>query len=201
MPAVWEQRFAEYVRRLLSLRESTALEALPDLMPVLPVLDPGAPENKLLRRERRFGQAMTQAASGAGNYGHVMLDVPATAGNVIAVVDFCRAVQGTGPFRATLTFAASGATLSGKNLDLRGGPTGAFTGAQSQAKYRADFSASLNGSFFWRWTNNQDAPPPVVLGPNTFLQVQNETANELFTLAFSWYERTVDPAELSPTGV
>jgi hypothetical protein len=49
MASFWEARFAEMVAHLLGTRETHALEPLPDLMPVLPVLDPNDAETRLTR--------------------------------------------------------------------------------------------------------------------------------------------------------
>lgn len=67
MAAVWEQRFATMVARALSLRESTSLEAIADLMPVFPVIDPADPDMRLIRGERRWGCWVPSAAVAAQN--------------------------------------------------------------------------------------------------------------------------------------
>jgi hypothetical protein len=60
--AVWEQRFAALVRKVAALRESTSLELLPDLMPVLSVLDPSAAEQLVIRGERLCMSLFTSPA-------------------------------------------------------------------------------------------------------------------------------------------
>lgn len=213
MPQVTEQRFMEYVRRLLSLRESTALEALPDLMPVLPVVDPAAGEMALNRRERRWGGSFTQAAGGAGQFGQSFLTNPAGSG-VLCVVDAFAGYTGgaaSGVAAAYITTAAAG-SLSGKALDTRGvEPVASFLSLPSICQRGVNLTATPpSSSAFWRWP----CPPlvavvtptsptvhriPIVLRPGTTLVLGNETANEAFTGMFIWRERpTVD--ELNPTG-
>lgn len=65
MASIWEQRFADFVARVTGLRESTALELIPDLMPVLPVVNPEHADLHLARGERpvSFAFDVTSAAA------------------------------------------------------------------------------------------------------------------------------------------
>lgn len=61
----FEHRFAEALRKILGLRESTALDVLPDIMPVLPCLDADDPAQALPRGERLFTGGALGTAAGA----------------------------------------------------------------------------------------------------------------------------------------
>ncbi|HET8542497.1 MAG TPA: hypothetical protein VFL83_21665 [Anaeromyxobacter sp.] len=67
MPAVWEGRFAEYLKRVFGLREGTSNQLLPDLMPTAPTLDAAACELLRARDELLAHGTVDVAAGGAGN--------------------------------------------------------------------------------------------------------------------------------------
>ena len=82
MASVWEGRFAGFLKRVAALRESTSLELLPDLMPVLPVIEARAAEMHRWRDERLFAVRETGGGGGAGTFdthsfspppGHLMI--------------------------------------------------------------------------------------------------------------------------------
>jgi hypothetical protein len=196
-----DQRFAEYIRRVMGLREATSLHLIEDLMPVVPVLDPTAPEHALARRERRYAFSTTQAAPGVGNFAHVILEVPTSHPNALVVVERVYVMLGGGPFRMTLQVGLTGGGSLAQNLDLRGGPSGAFSGPRSMAQFIAGFTAALLGNFHWRSLITPVVDhPPVVLTAGTSLRVANETANDALTVAMVFRERAVNSDELNPTG-
>jgi hypothetical protein len=203
MAQVWEQRFAEAVRRLGALRESTALELLPDLMPVLPVLNAAAPELALLRRERLASGFAANSAS-VGNFGVCAVSNPAGS-RVLMCIDEVW-VWGTANVNVSwgIFLAASGLTLGARShLDTRGitlatvPPSGEVRGDVA-----AGIPAGLNAGRLSLPASASQArlPGPFILAPDSSLVAASNTANNFFMLHAIWRERVVDPAELNPTG-
>lgn len=84
MASVWEHRWSELVARVTGLRESTSLELLPDLMPVLQVLDPSEPELHLYRGERLCVGRVSVVAV-AAQYSYFTVWNPVASGALVIV--------------------------------------------------------------------------------------------------------------------
>lgn len=112
MGSAWESRFAELVRRLTGARESTALEVLPDLMPVLDVLSP-LPEVAIHRDEDLFSVALSRTAA-AGNL--PTISVCCTNPGLVSIVEGLVLTASGGPANRIIaeltTYAAAGSPAS-----------------------------------------------------------------------------------------
>lgn len=204
MPSVWEQRWAEYVRRLGALRESSALELLPDLMPVLPVVDPSAEELLLARRERRFACNFNLPGSGVGNYYKVMLWNGSVA--TLGILERWNANASTNGFliQPIVTDTADAPNVvAALPLDLRGINAGAVTAQQQlRASYGAPAVAPTgNGGYgFMGSVNDSLIEGRIVIPPGTGVILHQRDANTTLRVSLEWRERRVDPAELNATG-
>lgn len=206
MPAVWESRFAELVRRLTAGRESTELELINDLMPVMPVCDPQAAEMPLVRRERRFS-AYNYAAAVAGQQGYCVISNYADSGVLVVLEEILPWVAaGSTTLDGRMFDAASlaGGIVRGVPMDMRGVPN-VTTANWSRAETRNNTAAAVIGTQFWlgevRATGSVVSwPMPVVLRPNSSVAFWCGTANLAMGMTFRWRERAVDASELNPSG-
>lgn len=204
MASVWETRFAEIVRRLAGMRESTALELLPDLMPVLPLIDPAAPELALLRRER-LGSGRVDVTAVAGQSAFLKVHNPVGSGLIVTV-------------RRVSAYAAA-ATLISSGLVV----TGSATGSEGGKGYRdargltlstaAPTTKLLYGTSVAHPTLVQSAQPipiatetelatavPYVLSPGSQLYLAASVVNTTVAFNVMFTERVCDPTELQPSG-
>lgn len=205
MPSVWETRFAELVRRLAAMRESTALELLPDLMPVLPVVDPAAPEMALLRRDRLCGGRVGLAAV-AGQTPFLKIWNPADS-NLLVVLERILVTTGTALSFGTQLFvgaASSANTASRIFADSRGqtistsGPMCVLAGGTTGAAH-----PTMNGEHERipvTDTTELRVASRVVLHPGAQFYIGGDTVNVNLTFNVRWRERVCDPTELQPSG-
>lgn len=207
MPGVpGEQRFAEFVRRALALRESTTLHPIEDLMPVLPVLDPGAPELALLRRER-WCLGRSEGTSAAGNYAQVGITNPAGSGRLVVLEDaWVRGTGGVQIYGRVLSLALAFTTTSAEvqNLDGRGCTDSVTPPPIAAVGFRDSATPILP------FLNIGDLPAVgttflnlrgTVLPPGwQFLLSRAVVGASALGASFRWRERAVDAAELNPTG-
>jgi hypothetical protein len=209
MASFWEQRFTALVRRALGLRESTALEPLGDLMPVLPVVDPAAAEWPLARNERRWAGWVTTPAV-AGRNGLVMLVNP-FGSDTLAVVERAWVVATTGTVYQTGLFcvglANRAVSAARASMDRRSvGPGGASNLIPRCTLESADsLLASLSewGPLMVGLTGTfAEMDCPVVLpaasssaGTQTSgLILMHPVVNTAMSAGFVWRERTLGPA-------
>lgn len=199
MSAVGEQRFADYVRRLFGLRESSALELIPDVMPVAPVMDATDPIAVAARREREAAGYVT-AAGTAAQWNHVALLNPAGSG--VVVVASARWNGITNGCQAGLaeeaTIAALGTAFSTKGwrdsrlllttspvAQLKQGTTGGISiGASSLVP-----QVQVDGLGFVE---------RCILLPGKALVIDSIGVNEAIRVAFTWSERLAAPDDNRP---
>lgn len=197
MATPWEQRITRYVSKLLSLRESTSLEVLPDLMPVLPTIDPAAAELLLLRDELPCW-GMAAKAAVAGQYSIVGLTNPATSG-VICTIDLWQVYAATGNIAyAELSTAV---TLAAASMSIRDGRRNA-AGEPKCTPGTASFAASQIGAPSWIELFVTNTAPsravPLVLTPGWSVLFELQTVNVPMQAAFAWRERPlVNAGELN----
>jgi hypothetical protein len=184
--SAWETRFAEFVRRAVGWRESSALEVLPDLMPVLPVLDAQDPAVRLTRRERRFA-AWTLVGPGVGLFPTVQLPNPAASG-CLAVVEEVWCFGGGSEWYADLfTGIGGGAAVPSRPLDGRITTpaqlalTGQTSGAGTYSLWRSLYSSAGTVPIIWR--------PGIVIPPDGRFELQGSLANTLGSAWVMWSER------------
>jgi hypothetical protein len=210
MPSVGEQRFTAELYRILGLRESTALELLQDVMPVLPILDPASPELLFQRGEQRYVSTKTAPANGAGTFAQVIMNFPDKLSGKVAIIEKVQALSNTG---AALT-----------NLDWRIGPYGLGAGpavgvaldnrnlATSSLRLSTTGVAAPTGTFVWQSglgaaggavPNAAEDPLPMVIGGQgdpsgnlIGLAVNTGLANADLTVFVVWRERSVGGGEL-----
>lgn len=203
MSAVWENRWAELVRRLAALRETTALELIQDLMPVLPVVDPGDAEYRLLRRERMFHQSLNAPAV-AGQASRVRWGNPGTAGSrILAVVEEVRLYSvAAQSVEVTIQSGWGAAASSASVRDMRG--ISAASPAQSQMNALADATAVLPTIFPTRVFLQAGVQSVVQLGyvlpPGWYVSFTGDLVNTALNASLRWYERACDSSELNPSG-
>lgn len=193
MASAWESRFARLVRTIMGLRESQALEVLPDLMPVLPVVDPGQAELRLARNEVLIS-ALFDLTSAAGQFTTWWLQNPPGSG-MLVVVD-----------RIIVTSPAAPGEVRwyGQSAAIPGAPTPTATDddrrpntATRSLRVAESAAAALGGRAF----NVQagvtlDLPVRHVLPPGQSFCVQQQTANARLFGLITGYERPVGAAEL-----
>jgi len=201
-----EQRFSELVRRALALRESTALHPIEDLMPVLPVLDPGAPEQALLRRDKPFCTGFIAAAI-AGQLGVIELFNPLASGGII-IIDHLEVGAPLGLLRFRWQNQVGQNTLANlvaitpKASDGRNGqspftrgfcvPRAGTVGASiAQGGVCTSFATNLYSVKF---------PVGIVLAPGQSFAAESQTVNLDFIANVWWRERAVDNSEMNPGG-
>lgn len=202
MTAVWEQRFAAFVRRLTALRESSSLELLPDLMPVLSVLNPDEAELHLLRGERICWGRDTAIAV-AARFSFVELLNPVTNVNLLAVVDelrvsssqLCRLVVSPVSYGA----AASTSPCFTDGRGLRWSAGSSFTTKPTCIVNFGD-AAALGASDIGDDTHvaptNFTTDPRAVLLPGMCVRVISTVANASVTVSYKWRERAANRDEL-----
>jgi hypothetical protein len=194
MASAWETRFAEFVRRMVGWRESSALEVLPDLMPVLPVIDATDPAVRLTRRERRFA-AHLLIGPGVGQFPTVQLYNPAGS-NILVQLEEAWLFGGGAEWYADLFSGAGGGTVTaGKPLDSRivtpaqGVLTGQTAPGGTYTLWRSLMASAGNVPIVWQ--------PGVVLAPDGRLELQGSLANTLGSAWLMWSERvTKDEAAI-----
>jgi hypothetical protein len=203
MPSVWDQRWAELVRRMTALHESTSLELLPDLMPVLEVSEPTSGEQFLLRRERLCG-GWCGLVPTAGQNANLLLQNLSP--NLLITVDraWVRA-SAAADVRARIgvsIITGSPATTKGFK-DVRGIIQ---SSTAPMAELRVwDVAGTLTGPDTDRpsvtvaneWA---EVAGPWVLSPQTALAIVSVTVTVTLEARFHWRERFVEPEELNPTG-
>lgn len=206
MASAWEQRFAQYVRRLLALRESSSLEVLPDLMPTMPVIEADAPDVILLRGERRWGAA-GQVTSAAGNRATTMLlNQSSRSQPTLITVEALWVLATTSllfKLAENFTGAVLGTACEYATLDIRGIGPAFGTLPPSGTARMVDNNLGLLGQTFGRsvppttgvWLRAPEIS--VVLPPGAALYYQADAvgANTLHAY-WVWRERSVQPDEI-----
>lgn len=207
MAAAWEQRFARYVAALAALRESTALEVLPDLMPVLPVVDPAAPE---LRGERGEDLLIRNATAAAVVGQRSLVGVRCLANsNTIIVIERAMFFTGTTAGGVKFTFGAPlgvgtgtpGITRNRRLSRLAG--AAALTGVGTGTIFTANIASPGSGyAALWEWgpstplgVSQELVGVPVILGPGQDCWLESTVDNQALTASFIWSERVVDGQE------
>lgn len=205
MASVWEQRFASLVKRVLGLRESTTLEALPDLMPVLPVLDANDFAYATLRGDRWVSSRQTVVAVAAqgsrvqlfNNTTDRLVFVESVELSVLNVGDM------VGWYLAGIHLAAgaTGGYLDGR--DQGSVPTGSLA-------FEAETSAASPATANWIGHTTLSAVPTagstvmiypkVVLRPNQALRFECGTVNNGMRASIMYRERSCGPGELAQLG-
>lgn len=187
MPAVWQDRFARYLRQVLSLRESTELSVLPDLMPVLPVIDPASPELFWARGEARF-IAQYAVAALAGAFSVFTIKVPSTAGHIVVVEKFgVRAPGAAMQFLWSFDTLSTGLVAPATKLDRR-----ARHPSIPQSIFNAGTTLGLlSARYMTTSTTDDEFPTEVVLAPGSDFTVQGMTVNTGFNAFVVFRERSV----------
>jgi len=204
MASAWESRFSELVRRVMALHESTSLDVLGDLMPVLSVLDPASPEMALLRRERRFMLRRSFTPT-AGQFAEILLCNPLNSGTLIVVETVFAYSSTAGDATVAVLDASLGAVdANTMTLDWRGVPSGALS-PRPRAQFLSRDAAGVAASFprFPAPLAGGSARPfssGAVLGPGSMLVVNRDVVTVSLTADFTWRERAVTEEELQPTG-
>jgi hypothetical protein len=198
--AVSEHRFADSVRRIFGLRESSALELIPDVMPVAPVLDATDAVSVAARREREAGGYIT-AVGVAAQWQHACLLNPSNSGVImVAGVEWwgtgngCQAgVAGESTVVPTLGNLVGAKAWRDSRLLLTTAPVGVL-------RYGNTGGVSIGGSSLQMQVRN-DAYGGVarcILVPGTALLVDSIGVNETLRAQFSWTERLATPDDLRP---
>lgn len=205
MAAVWETRWANLVRGLFALRESTVLGHLPDLMPVLQVNDPAAVETWLLRRER--GWRLTFYLAAAPGFGATIeLENPTNSGQLLVVDELLFQLASPAELRARVIATGSGvAGLASLNpqvqMDFRGGAVSPVTARGDNAH-----GVVAAGPTVWRELVPAASLPSVVralkvvVPPGSIFQLWCDTANVSLDGMLSYRTRSVDNIELGNQG-
>jgi len=201
MPSVGDQRFAQALARWLDYHESTALEVLQDLMPVLPVLDPSSAELLYSRGDARYHTQHVSAAV-AGQFSFLNISNPLASGKLV-VIERVEPFLLVGvaatlvDYRFLAPAATPGATAVGLAADGRNVSAGVV-------RIGPGSSAAPPGVFFWQTgiaaevaarMNIDKAPVPFVLAPDQTLSVICGTVNTGILANFTWRERSVTGAE------
>jgi hypothetical protein len=207
MPAsVSNQRFSQWLQRILGLRESTALDVVDQLIPVLPVIDPTGREFALYRGDHYYAAIRSVANGGAGTFAAVSIQLPTAAGK-IAVIDEIRPFLDVGVASGVVEYhserglvtggagPATGLALDGRNAapsavlitsGTPAAPPGVFI---AQAGIGAPAAAD---TFLkpWDWLRGW------VLIPNSALRVTVAIAATDLNVMVLWHERATDGSEL-----
>jgi hypothetical protein len=188
--SVWEQRLTQLVAEVTQRRESKALELLPDLMPVLSVLDPASPELYDYRGEDLCWGVRNQPAV-AGQRSSAGLRNPTGSGMLVVVTggQFSGSV-------GTLFLSTAPISLSG------GGPVAGVSRNRRASRIQAAAGSSvatlsidariggIGNQAYWRFPGTTGTLPcPVVLGPGQELWVEGDTDNTSLTASWAWFER------------
>jgi hypothetical protein len=200
-----ETRFAELVRRVLGLRESTSLHPIEDLMPVLSVLDPGAPEQALLRRDKPFLAGFGSNPIVA-QFGLLEIFNPLASGGIIVVDSFetgaplgllrMRWQNQVGQTAGLVNLVAVTAkTSDGRN---RNDPFTRGFGVLRAGTVPA--SVALGGACTSFATNlfSTVTPVGIVLAPGQAFVLEAGTTNLELIANIRWRERALDASEMNP---
>lgn len=205
MAAVWETRWANFIRSAFALRESTVLGHLPDLMPVVQVNDPAAVESELIRRER--GWRLTFYLAAAVGFGAtVELENPAGSGQLLVVDELLFQLASPAELRARVVASGSGvaglATLNPQSPnDFRG-----LAASPIQARGDNAHGVVAAGPTVWRELVPAANIPSVVralrvvVPPGSLFQLWCDTANVSLDGMLSYRTRAVDNIELGAQG-
>jgi len=202
MPTVGDQRFAQALARWLDYHESTALEVLQDLMPVLPVLDPASPELLLSRGERRYASLATSGPV-AGQFSGVIFFNPLSSG-ALAVIEKVRPLCLTAAPAMAISWRSRRPGAIGANPAAGLAVDGRATGP-SVVTLSTETAAVPTGVFVWNGTALpippaggafDEWPGSWVLAPGDALAVHGETANQTLVVEAVWRERSASASEL-----
>lgn len=205
MASVWETRWANFVRGLFALRESTTLGHLPDLMPTVQVNDPVAAEAYLLRRERQWRYPVSLAAA-VGFGGTLELENPTGTGVLLVIDSMGYFVTGATDVRARVIASGSGVAGLASGQAYTVDPRGSGVAPASPILPRADSAHGVvaaapqvlwhqNAATTW---NEQDIN--TVIPPGNIFQFWVATANIGLLATVRYRIRSVDPSELGNQG-
>jgi hypothetical protein len=187
----------------MALRESTALEVLPDLMPVLPVCDSAAPEMALLRRERRFTLRRSFVPT-VGQFAEILLCNPAGSGALFVIEEVYCYSSSQGYAACVLLDGSLGAVdANTQTLDWRGVPAGSIA-PRPRAQFLSRDAAAVAAAsprVVAAVTGGFERPfRGAVLSPGSLFVVTRDIVTVSLTADFTWRERAVTADELQPAG-
>lgn len=199
MSSVWEQRFARFIRRLANLRESSSLELLPDVMPVLPIVDPERVDLESLAGYRPCSGFFTQAAA-PGFFNCQCLTNPTA--NTLLTIERLDVFGGAGGLQWGLMDGQPVANESSQK-GLRD-PRHSLTGVAIEGRwfYGTTGGAAVGQSSIGSTMGTAAFATPreylldLVVPPGWSFVVIGGAANEQLRVRIDWAERTVDRAEL-----
>lgn len=194
MASVWEQRWSDFVRTVTSLRESTELELLPDLMPVLLVNDPVAPELARARGERLITASISGTAA-AAQFATLWVENRA-ATNVLVVLRNIIIVSSVGQVvgMRSVASAAPGAPTTVQSDDDRDPGVSMATRMVFESAV-ASFVTATSRTFAIQGSVLTQVPIQQVIAPGFSFQVQLQTANSDLRIMVQGYERVVTARE------
>jgi len=207
MPGVAaETRFAELVRRALGLRESQALHPIEDLMPVLPVLDPRATEQALLRRDKPYCTGFFAGAI-AAQFGVIEIFNPLTSGGIV-VIDHFEIGAPLGLLRVRWqnqlgqNVIGNLVAVQPKTSDGRNGQTPFTRGFSVLRAGTVPASIAVGGACTTFATNLYSVrhAAGIVLAPGQAFAMESVVVNQNFEVNVWWRERAVDASEMNPLG-
>lgn len=195
MAGVWEVRYVDALKRLLSLRESTDLTVLQDLMPVLPMCDPAGVVEACYRGERPAWGSAIANAGGAGVTSFVRLSA-LVASELVVVLDVTLWTIAA----AVVRLSIGGTTAHNGSRGWRDNRFPSSPGIPNAAVASGGNAAGPLFSGHGRAVLPANVPVVlpvnVVLSPGSSLQAELETGNQMLGASFRWTERTVGSDEL-----
>jgi hypothetical protein len=200
--AVWEQRWAEFVRRYMGLRESSALDAAPELLPVLVVNEPGAPESRLARRERSWEGS--HAVAGGATFAGIQLNNAkgaSTERNLVTIDKLVVRCSVVGFVNLTVAYAPDNQAAGNvEPTDTRAAASVLVPKAKLEGATRGAVAAAAASYSLPVANTDYEIPAGYVLAPGTQLYIVASAVGTTITANVRWSERDVDPSELTPTG-
>lgn len=202
MASIWETRWAEFVRRLTGMHETTALQLVPDVIPSFPIVDPLAAEMYLARRERR-AVGLATITSTAPNFAQFRFQ-NASAGTLLVLerIYLVTSVQDRFNLQPAGVLAGGGSLSGTKRFtDLRGFTPSAPQVPNAVIRQFDAVAGTLAYDGFIGTSNGVVYDEPWTLPPDSELAITANTAGiKTVTAFFAWRERTVHEDELNPTG-
>jgi len=202
--AVNELRFRELLRRLLGARGNLDVGVLPDIMPVLPVVETSDTENYLARGDR-WARAWVNFTATAGNLPVAMLRNASDSKRLVIVEhahvrNFTAGVLIVAARAISPALTEDSVAFDKQFTDMRGLTDSitplpvAIVGASSQAALTPFEQYNLPAS------GNFTITPHQVLRPGSQFLVWLAVIAGTIGCTFHWRERRCEPDELSPTG-
>lgn len=194
-------RYNGILGRMLSMggQEDPAGALSPEISPVL-VLENDRPEWLFLGNVRLHGAAIALAAGGAGNFATARLRNPATSGALVVVTSIQISVTTISEVKIFLaTSAVVDATTPQTMMFPHDSRWGAQTSGAAKGSSKNDNTAS-QGTVIWDHflavnTPIRAACCPLVLAPDSSIDVVNAQGNQGIFVQFSYTERAMQPFE------